>query len=58
MEKEWLNEWEDIEDKTNNEKILTEEEKQENAVLKTFEKFMKNGEIELATQLFNKEEEN
>ncbi|MDD2391862.1 MAG: hypothetical protein PHU94_02870 [Bacilli bacterium] len=58
MEKEWLNEWEDIEDKTKNEKILTEEEKQENAVLKTFEKFMKNGEIELATQLFNKEEEN
>ncbi len=58
MEKEWLKEWEDVEDKTNNRELLTEEERQKNAVGHTFEEFMKEGQIELATQLFNKEEEN
>lgn len=56
MKKDCFKEWENVEDKTNDKKILTDQEREEYAKNKAFEKLVKEGEIELATSLLNKEE--
>lgn len=56
LQKDWTKDWEDVEDKTNDKSLLTESERDEYAKNLAFEKLIDNDEIELATMLYNKEE--